>query len=282
MATIAADVKPEDSQQRVSFYFAPHEDDWQLFMNPSAFRNVLDSSTKSVFIHVTAGDAGLGTKNGGRKHPLYLARENGAECAIRFMADSDDRPPTEKAVTTPAFNGRPIRRVSYRNTVAFFLRLPDGGPDGEGYVGTGYQSLSRLADSHIPALAAIDGTAEYDSWSELTATLRSIINFERAHAPSVELNVPELDPARNANDHPDHYMTAKVALAAAEGVSARRVHYVGYASAKFPENLEEEDRDMKCAVYAVTLASVLALDHPISWRHYDQTFIGRSYWRNDE
>lgn len=149
-------------------------------------------------------------------------------------------------------------------------------------MGTGYQSLSRLADSHIPALAAIDGIAQYDSWSELTATLRSIINFERAHAPSVELNVPELDPARNANDHPDHYMTAKVALAAAEGVSARRVHYVGYASAKFPENLEEEDRDMKCAVYAVTLASVLALDHPISWRHYDQTFIGRSYWRNDE
>ena len=34
MATIAAGVTPEDSPQRVSFYFAPHEDDWQLFMNP--------------------------------------------------------------------------------------------------------------------------------------------------------------------------------------------------------------------------------------------------------
>lgn len=281
MATIAAGVTPEDSPQRVSFYFAPHEDDWQLFMNPSAFRDVLDSSTKSVFIHVTAGDAGLGTKNGGRQHPLYLARESGAECAIRFMADSDNRPPTEKVVSTPVFNGRPIRRVSYRNTVAFFLRLPDGGPDGEGYVGTRHQSLRRLADGRIHALAATDGTASYDSWSELTATLRSIINFERGHAPSVQFNVPELDPARNANDHPDHYMTAKVALAATEGLSARRVHYVGYASAKLPENLEGEDRDMKCAVYAVTLAGVLALDHPISWRHYDQSFIGRSYCRNE-
>ena len=29
-----------------------------------------------------------GTKPGGRKHPLYVARENGAESAIRFMADS--------------------------------------------------------------------------------------------------------------------------------------------------------------------------------------------------
>ena len=87
MAMIAAGVTPEDSPQRVSFYFAPHEDDWQLFMNPSAFHDVLESSTKGVFIHVTAGDAGLGTNNGGRQHPLYLARESGAECAIRFMAE---------------------------------------------------------------------------------------------------------------------------------------------------------------------------------------------------
>ena len=62
MAMIAAGVTPEDSPQRVSFYFAPHEDDWQLFMNPSAFHDVLESSTKGVFIHVTAGDAGLWNK----------------------------------------------------------------------------------------------------------------------------------------------------------------------------------------------------------------------------
>jgi len=275
MTTIAA-----GPVQRVSFYFAPHEDDWQLFMNPSAFHDVLDSETKSVFIHVTAGDAGLGIGNGGRRHPLYAARETGAECAIRFMADSNNRVPVATSISTPTFNGRPIRRVSYRNVVAFFLRLPDGSPDGGGYADTGHQSLGRLADGRIHALTAIDGTASYDSWSALTTTLRSILNFERGHASSLQFNLPELDPARNANDHPDHYMTAKVAFAAAEGLSGRRVHYVGYACANFPENLEGQDRDMKCAVYAVTLAGVLAFDHSISWHHYDQSFIGRSYCRN--
>ena len=115
--------------QRVAFYFAAHEDDWQLFMNPSAFYDVLDANTKTVFIHMTAGDAGLGTNTGGRKHAYFAAREHGAEDAIRFMADSDNRVPDETEVSTLAFNGRQIRHVSYRHTVAYFLRLPDGGTD---------------------------------------------------------------------------------------------------------------------------------------------------------
>ena len=83
----------------------------------------------------------------------------------------------------------------------------------------------------------------------------------------------------NPGDHPDHYMTGQAALAATEGLSAHRVHYVGYGSAKSPENLSAKDRDMKCAVYAVTGASLLALDHPISWRHYDESYAGRSHFR---
>ena len=72
----AQEVKRAD---KVSFYFAAHEDDWQLFMNPSAFEDVTGGAAKTVFVHLTAGDAGLGTGLGGRKHPFYLARENGAE-----------------------------------------------------------------------------------------------------------------------------------------------------------------------------------------------------------
>src|SRR5437588_6069943 len=82
---------------KVSFYFAAHEDDWQLFMNPSAFQDVADAKTKAVFVHITAGDAGLGMGTGGRKHPYYLARENGAEAAIRFMADAGNSPVAENA-----------------------------------------------------------------------------------------------------------------------------------------------------------------------------------------
>lgn len=279
--TIGADeMAGHEAPQRVSFYFSAHQDDWQLFMNPSAFKDALDGLTKCVFIHMTAGDAGLGTGNGGRRHPLYLARENGAESAIRFMADSDDRPPIEQIASAIAFNGHPIRRVSYRNTVTFFLRLPDGSPAGTGYADTGHQSLTRLADGHIDTLSAIDNTTSYRGWADLVATLRNIIDVERGPTPSVHLNVPEPDASINPNDHADHFMTAKAALDAAQGLTGtRRLHYVGYASADRPENLSGQDRDMKCAVYAVTLAGVLALGHPTAWQHYDQQFVGRNYCR---
>ena len=264
--------------QRVSFYFSAHEDDWQLFMNPSAFHDVLGGG-KTVFVHVTAGDAGLGSKTGGRKHPYYLARENGAESAIRFMADAAGGPPADVDAAQATVNGHAIRRVGYRNAVAYFLRLPDGSPEGLGYAETGQQSLKRLAASEIAALTTIDGTTGYRGWGDLVATLRALIDFERAQA-SIDLHVPELDPAINPNDHPDHVMTAKLALEAADNLSdARYIHHPGYNCGALPENLNGAERDMKCAVYAVTLAGVMAFDHATSWRHYDESFVGRDYCR---
>src|SRR5262249_5948833 len=111
---------------KVSFYFAAHEDDWQLFMTPAAFEDVTKDNTKVVFIHMTAGDAGLGADTGGRRHPFYRARENGAEAAIRFMAQKDYDVPLEKSISRVGFNRHKIYRVTYRNAVAYFLRLPDG------------------------------------------------------------------------------------------------------------------------------------------------------------
>lgn len=274
-----ADARLEKTSQRVSFYFSAHQDDWQLFMNPAAFKDVLDGGTKCIFVHVTAGDAGLGAGNGGRAHPLYLAREHGAERAIRFMADSDNRPPVEAEASTMRCNGHPIRRVSYRNTVAYFLRVPDGSPSGAGYAETGFQSLKHLAEGKIDTLSAIDGSTSYHRWNDLTATLRSIIDGERGNAASIHLHLPEPDPVINPDDHSDHFMTAKAALDATNDLAgARRFKYVGYASAGRQQNLSGQDRDMKCAVYAVTLAGVLALDHPAAWQQYDRSFVGRNYF----
>src|SRR5262245_21642689 len=146
----AEDAKRPD---KVSFYFAAHEDDWQLFMNPSAFQDVMNGAAKTVFVHLTAGDAGLGVGKGGRKHPFYLARENGAEAAIRFMADADATP-GERIAAPMMFNGHSVYRVSYRNTVGYFLRVPDGNASGAGYPETGFQSLKRLASGENDILRA--------------------------------------------------------------------------------------------------------------------------------
>ena len=51
------------SYDKVSFYFAAHEDDWQLFMNPSAFADVADVGTK------VAPSTAIATPNGTQRPP---------------------------------------------------------------------------------------------------------------------------------------------------------------------------------------------------------------------
>ncbi|MGE0563554.1 MAG: hypothetical protein AB7O50_03480 [Pseudolabrys sp.] len=251
-------------------------------MNPSAFKDVANAATKTVFVHMTAGDAGLGMGKGGRKHPFYLARDNGAEAAIRFMADADSQP-TAKSAGYSRVRGHDVFRIAYRNTVSYFFRVPDGNPLGEGYYDTGFQSLKRLASGNIVAMRAIDGSATYHGWSDLVATVRAIIDIERGEAPDVQINVADRDDRINPRDHSDHIMTAKSALDAVADLSCvRRVHYIDYASSKLPENLSARDRDMESSVFAVTLSGVLAYDHGVSWNHYDQSFVGRNYFRIDE
>ena len=271
-----------DKPDKVSFYFAAHEDDWQLFMNPSAFQDVLDGASKTVFVYVTAGDAGLGTGRGGRRWPYYRARENGAQDAVRFMADTDHEP-ARRAESRIALNRHNIFRVEYRNTVSYFLRVPDGNIKGEGFEDTGYQSLLRLRKGAIPTTAAVDGSTVYRGWDDLVQTVRAIIDAERGYTPLIQINVAETDPAINPDDHADHLMTAQAALDAAKDMPCvRRVSYVDYHSAKLPENLNAQQRDMESSVFAVTLAGVQAFDHGTSWRHYDGSYVGRNYFRVQE
>ncbi len=263
---------------RVSFYVSAHQDDWQLFMNPHAFRDVRDEACRCVFIHVTAGDAGLGAGSGGRSHPLYLARDNGSETAIHFMADADNRVPADPVLGTPRLNGHSVRRVAYRNTIAYFLHLPDGNPDGTGYAATGSQSLQRFAVGEIAAIGAVDGSATYQGWEDLRATVRALIVSESGPLPR-DIHVPDGDAAVNPGDHADHMLSARLVRAAATGLPARWWHHLGYAASSHPENLDRDQRDLKCAVYAVTVAGVLALGHPMSWHHYNGLFSGRDYYR---
>lgn len=266
---------------KVSFYFAAHEDDWQLFMNPSAFEDVVGGAAKTVFVHVTAGDAGNGTGNGGRHWPYYRARENGAEDAIKFMADTDRAPgtPTMGNVTIESHS---VYRIVYGKTVSYFLRVADGNPSGSGYAATGWQSLRRLHDGENNMLAAVDGSTVYHSWGDLARTVRALVERE-ADGKRVQINVAETDTRVNPGDHSDHLMTAQVALDAVKDVPCvRRVFYVDYASAKLPENLNAPQRDMESSVFAVTLAGVQALDHTTYWRQYDHAYVGRNYFRAQE
>lgn len=72
-----------------NFYGVPHPDDWQLFMTPNSIGDVLDSSTNTVFVGFTAGDAGNGWTGapapiGGV--PYAQTREEGNKRSLRFIS----------------------------------------------------------------------------------------------------------------------------------------------------------------------------------------------------
>ena len=169
---------PSDAHSSVSFYFIAHEDDWQLFINPNAYHVVQDKDSKSVFVYVTAGDAGLGVATiSPSSVPFYVARETGANAAVRFMADVST-PPEQAFADDVSIRGHSLHRVVYKNTVSYFLRLPDGNGDGSGFSETHHWSLEYFHKGRASSAKAIDGSASYESWRDLVDTVRELIATE--------------------------------------------------------------------------------------------------------
>jgi hypothetical protein len=139
-----------------------------------------------------------------------------------------------------------------------------------------------LATGENDILRAVDGSATYHGWADLV-DMHAIVIYERERSTVAQINVAETNTRINPKDHSDHLMTAKAALEAVKDLSCvRRIYYVDYASSRLPQNLDAQQRDMESSVFAVTLAGVQALDHGTSWRHYDQAFVGRNYFRVQE
>jgi hypothetical protein len=265
-----------------SFYVVAHEDDWQLFMGLNAALDVPSPDSKTVFVHTTAGDAGLGTGTGGTPVPFYLARENEALSAIRFLANLGvvGAGPSG-AVSTITINGKRLQRVAYKTTVAYFLRLPDGNINGgRGYPATGNQSLLLLASDSIPEISAIDGSAVYFGWADLVATLRAILLYEAQGSPDVWINVPDTDPLINPNDHPDHTYTG---LAMLDAIAPLRcvnaALFTGYASATLPINLGTSEVMLQTGLWAVTTSALTDSYQLSTWDSGHNLFVGRQYFR---
>jgi hypothetical protein len=266
-------------QDTVAFYFAAHEDDWQLFMNPNAYHDVQKESTKVVFVYVTAGDAGDGAGTAESAHPYYLARENGAKASLQFMADAR-KSPVSPADSIASLSGHAIRRWHYRDTVSYFLRLPDGNMDGTGYKNTGRGTLKRLHDKAIPDITAVDGSAVYQGWGDLKDTLRTLIDEERGRAANVWINIPDTDTAKNPGDHSDHqHMAQGVLEAIADLPCINKALYLDYVVMHMRENLSAPDREIKAGTYAAMEAGMAALDQVGASDSMHRSWLGRRYVR---
>ena len=246
------------AQTEVSFSFQAHQDDWQLFMS-SKIVSDLNSGGKVVFVTLTAGDASCGSCTYGSTIPFYVAREIGSVRSAKFAADLAGAVPLAMPDSfRVTINGHSIVKYVYKNTVNYFLRLPDGNGDGSGFNNTGNVSLQKLKLGMISSISSVEGATSYTSWTDLTNTLKEIFNLEKGSDPQVWLNTASLDPVTNPGDHSDHTYTSIAAQDAVVDLLWVGINeFVDYYSSGMFANLSASDHANAAAIFAVSNSGLL-------------------------
>lgn len=204
----------------VSFYIVAHADDWQLFMNPNVYYDLVNPEIKVIFIILTSGDAG-------EIESFWAAREEGSLSSIRFCLAP--RGVLSESRGSRKFDQHEISYSSINNITSYFLRLPDGNLDGSGFSRYAFQSLSKLRAGQIRSIKAVDNSATYNSWSELYKTLEMIIKSESQDISEILINYLNPDMEINPNDHTDHILTGQAIQSMSIINNLRQTLFVGYS-----------------------------------------------------
>jgi LmbE family N-acetylglucosaminyl deacetylase len=240
-------------------FIVAHEDDWQLFMGDIAARRVRAGDSVS-FIYLTAGDDG-------RDSLYWRTRERAALQSTRVAIGRDASDSTEVRCSTMTVLHHTVQQCVVANTKSYFLRLPDGKRNGTGFASHDYQSLRKLRGRKIAVVNAIDGSAAYNGWEDLAATVRSIVGSD---SPDRGVVVHASDPsiAANPHDHFDHRMAGLLVEALRRTQLWKTQYYVGYALATRAANRSTDDAREKTAIF-------LAYDKEMrrvnpKWSAYDE------------
>ncbi|HSK25569.1 MAG TPA: PIG-L family deacetylase, partial [Jiangellales bacterium] len=214
-----------------------HPDDDLLFLEPDVTGD-LQAGRCVRTVYLTTGDAGNGVG-------YWSGREAGVQAAYARMAGVTDR----WTVGDAGVPGHPVRLVTLdaRPQVSLaFLRLPDGGWDGNGTYEYGFQSLRGLWTGRLATLAALDGTTSYTRTGLVDALRSMMVTFGADQVWAMDW-VGDI----GGNDHPDHFVAGDVTREAhasyAQAHTARA--YQGYGIASRPQNLTAAQRDAKRDTY---------------------------------
>lgn len=263
------------AQESVAFYIVADQDDWQLFMQKNAYADVTNAKQKTVFITLTAGDAGLG-KGGSGTIPYYQARDNGSRLSIKFLADIASVPDRSESAQYVYANAHQIYHVQYKHTKSYYLRLPEGNGEGDGYRATGNQSLKRLRDGEISKITAVDSSATYQGWTDLVQTIQRIIIAETSGFSYATLNMPETDTSRNPDDHNDRLLVGDLAEQAGKELTClKRYSWLGHSSADKPMDLSNDQLINHSAVFACSVAGSIQGGYRSNWDAAHKQWIGR-------
>jgi hypothetical protein len=266
-------------QDQVAFYVQGHADDWQLFMS----KNIVEDASfaRIVIITVTAGDAGHGnTAYGNGKIPYFMAREKGAIYSSKFAFDMLGQEVSDIPLAKmTAVNGHSIAKYIYKDRVInYFLRLPDGFHGGEGVPTTGNQSLQKLKEGKLKTITAVDNSATYQGWSDLTQTIKSIIISEKGSDEQVWINIPSYDHKYNEGDHSDHYTTSLLVQDAVVDLPwTGLVSWMHYRTRKLPANLSSSELENSSALFAAYTWSITESGYITSFDKAHKQFLPGQY-----
>ncbi|HJV24428.1 MAG TPA: PIG-L family deacetylase [Aromatoleum sp.] len=232
--------------ERLSAFIVAHPDDWQLFMGDVA----VDEASRHrpvLFVYLTTGGAD-------RSVEYWHSREAGglasAYAAANFdSAASSEAPPSDCGQV--AIQKHMVMRCNYANTVSYFLRLPDGAVEGTGFAVTQMQSLKKLQDGEIGVIDAVDGSATYQGWEDLSQTVGSLLIREKqlSGAESVQMHAPEPDADANPGDHSDHRAVGALVQRVAAQYKFPASYYIGYAISQRRPNLSIKQASAKMLVF---------------------------------
>jgi len=268
--------------QPVSFYVHGDADDWQLFMSSKLMAD-LTSGGKVVSIILTAGDEGNGnTSFNSSPVPYYLAREKGAVYSAKFANDiafPNNVPHIVPLVQTANVNGHMLAKYVYQNTVSYFLRLPDGNTNGNGFPATGNVSLKRLKDASIGSITSVDGSNTYTGWGNLTGTIAAIINAEKGSNSQVWLNTSSLDVASNPNDYPDHIYSATAAQDAVNSLTWVGINeFINDHSSSLNPNLSISVFQNVSAIFGFSALALIENNYPTKFTAASKAWLPMDYY----
>jgi LmbE family N-acetylglucosaminyl deacetylase len=217
-----------------------HQDDWQLFMGDIIAKRIR-TGNPVVFIYLTAGDDG--------RDSLYWAtRERGALESTRVAAGLAAAEPTRDQCSTTIVLQHAIKRCTLANTVSYFLRLADGRRNGSGFARSSYQSLRKLRSMRIASISAVDGSAAYVSWADLTNTVGELIG-ENSTDRTLTIHTSDPSVVVNPHDHFDHRMAGLLVADSRRNHSWNVAYYTGYALASRAANRSNDQMRVKSAVF---------------------------------
>ena len=230
---------PCQQVDKISFYVVAHADDWQLFMHPNVYLDIMAPNCKVILIITTAGDAGMGEK-------YWAAREEGSKSSVRFCLG-----PVSESSGKREFNNHTVNYWAVNKITFYFLRLPDGNLNGSGFSACNFQSLVKFKCGQIDEITAIDNSATYHKWPDFLTTIESIISIESQGSSNVCIHYLNPDIGTNPNDHPDHIATGQAIQSMTITATLHQLLFAGYSIDFMQDNLSLDELFWKAGMFAV-------------------------------